>query len=368
MAYVDPYLSPLMQQLITPGEYDQLSALNPAPQAVPRYPSQAQQFFNPATVGPEPGQVASTAEVAAANAAAGAGEQTALKGMLRNQLVKRIPALEGHVGNMYWPGAIAGTALDLAANPLAQAATHLGIQDKQNTASLLRDVGSYAALGSFFGPEGSLVGGGLGAAKHYLFPGLNIPGIGGGKEAAADTGDVRKTAVQALDAYGIDSHTKGLILFNYDKLKKVDETTANTWLAGMMQKAQDKFQTENDPFADQQKNADLQLQQIAATAMRPYAQNMIQNYEASGRVLDEGLKNFTPAQQQMMKPLISQYVNMSKNVADAYALQTMNYPLLNQIAKSSMAVFQQQQSGGGGGGSLADILSAQTAANPVGSS
>lgn len=340
MAYQDPYLNPLVQGLITPGEYDQMNAMNAAPP-----PTLAQQMYS----GP-PGAVPVSGSMLTHGPAA-----PAALSRTGQFLANRIPGASRFVRPPVRGAGLAGTAAILGGTLVDQ------MTGDNRAGNVLGSVLQGAGLGSMGYSAGPIVGTAttIGGGLLGLFQGLN-------KKEAPDPGS---EIGKLLGTFGVSGGLRQDIMSTYERLKETDEDTANTWLASVAEQAQSRWMEEQgNPFAKMdektQQVANLQLQQVAAEAMSPYIQDWQSNLNASGRVLEEGMKNFSPQQRHQIRPLIQQYVNMSKNVADAYAIQAQSFPVMNQIAESSWANMQQQQQGGSSG--LTELLNQQLA--PTGGS
>jgi hypothetical protein len=276
------------------------------------------------------------------------------RGKIGNWLVKSgVP--EGWIGEPWAQGNLVGIGSAIGAVPAGALVKQLSHSNTagETTTDVLGGVGTGVMLGSTLGVPGAIAGGLLGGGLG-LYRGLT--------HHAAKPADPLGEGTDLLGAYGVDPHTIDIVKNQYNALAETSDKAAQQWLTGLVGEAQSQFQQNMDPIAQAQKERESQqnlvMQQLAGQAMAPYVTDMHNNLDASAQVLNAGLANFSPQMRAQVKPLISQYVNMSKNIADAYALQAQAFPIENQLAKSSWANMIAQQSGGGGG-SLTQALLAQ---------
>lgn len=224
------------------------------------------------------------------------------------------------------------------------------------TEEALKYGGLGAGIGAMVPIPGAPIVGGLLGTGYGIYKGLN----------ADEPPSAEQQLWKQFDTYNQDNGLHEQIRATYDQLKKSDKNAAMQWLAGVNQQVAQKWTTDHDPFNSPQATTEqnLQLQQLAGQAMAPYVDSMTSNIDAARSSLFHSMgRDLTPAQSERLKPLVDQYAYMSKNVANAYALQAEQFPIQNQLAKSSWAVMQQQAAGGGGSG-LSALLQ-QAAATPA---
>lgn len=326
--------------------WEQAALGNGGPQYVPN----ENPFTNGSTVATPPIQPDYGTSIGA-DAAETAAEAAATKGpnMIGRLLVKAgVP--EEYIGPTYGPGVAIGIGSQFLSKPIGNLYQQLTGGDGNAIANFVSSAGAGAGLGSVVGPEGALVG-----------------AIGGGlKSLLTKQPNFIKNAQNAMDLYQIDPSIQAQMKSTYNDMYDQNPTQAKQWLASVIQEAGNQWMSQNDPVANAQNNqqipANLYLQQLAGQAMAPYVSDMRNNLTAAGNALNAGLKGLSPEMQAQVKPLISQYVNMSKNVGDAYALQAQAFPIENQIAKTAWTNLVNKT----GSSSLATSLLSGTAGAPTG--
>lgn len=294
------------------------------------------------------GSIGASPEVAAAEAA----------GLNKfGSLAAKLGVPEQFLGATFMPGMWGGAAASILGHPVGNLVGQMtGSQTAGNTTGdVLQYGGLGASLGSLVGPWGTAAGA-LGGGAFGLYKGLTT------HEAPS----VHDQAFKMLSGFGVDSQVQGTIKQTYEQLKNANPQMADQWLSGVVNQAGQSFQTQANPFQQQQsQEQNLVLQQLAGQAMSPYVQDMRTNADAAAKSLSDNLgHNLSARQADQLRPLVKQYTALSKNVGDAYALQAQAFPIQNQLAKSAWSNMIQQASGSGGGG-LTALLAQQASATPT---
>jgi hypothetical protein len=218
----------------------------------------------------------------------------------------------------------------------------------------VRDAALGASFGALAGAPGAIIGG-LGGAAYG-----GITGWFKNSESPEDK------AFKMFSTYGATPDQIQMVKDQYKALKKTDKTGAQSYLSGMLQTAQQQWQANpaNNPFAQNQSGFTpdqyLQMQQLSGQAMKPYVEDMRSNIDQAANAVMSDWGNISKESQAKLTPVLKQYASLSKNIGDAYALQTQMFPIQDALARSSwQAMLQNSQ--GGGGGSLSSLLQQQTA-------
>lgn len=228
-----------------------------------------------------------------------------------------------------------------------------------DAAPALGTIGSLAAtgagIGSFFGPEGTVVGGLIG-------------GIGGGLKAlmskpAKTRADIENHNWQLLAAAGVDAKTLQGVQNEYSVLKQTDPTRAAAYLNQVYQYAQGQQSLPGLPDASTaatglNPQTILKLQSQLAGIVAPYYQ---QQGKAGDAEIQAMMAAATPTGQKISaatQHLGDMYKASNDQITQSYILQALGQPSLDALSTSyyNKGVQAATTGSGGGGGSLASLL------------